>query len=158
MRPDKFTQKMQEALQAAQEVAAQFSQQEISNEHFLLALLDQTDGVTKPLLEKMGVAIPDLRTRLTQELERRTKIQGGNYDQRIGNELRATIDAAEKEMAKLKDEFLSAEHYLLALADGKSTASKLLKEVGITRDKLMQALQQVRGSQRVTDQNPEGKS
>jgi ATP-dependent Clp protease ATP-binding subunit ClpB len=157
MRPDKFTQKMQEALQAAQEVASQFSQQEISNEHFLMALLDQTDGVTRPLLEKMGVAIPDLRGRLTQELERRPKIQGGNVDQRIGNELRATIDAAEKEMAKLKDEFLSAEHYLLALADGKGAATKLLKEVGVTRDKLMQALQQVRGSQRVTDQNPEGK-
>jgi ATP-dependent Clp protease ATP-binding subunit ClpB len=157
MRPDKFTQKMQEALQAAQEVASQFSQQEISNEHFLLALLDQTDGVTRPLLEKMGVAIPDLRGRLTQELERRPKVQGGNVDQRIGNELRATIDAAEKEMAKLKDEFLSAEHYLLALADGKSFSAKLLKEAGVTRDKLMQALQQVRGSQRVTDQNPEGK-
>ena len=157
MRPDKFTQKMQEALQAAQEVASQFSQQEISNEHFLLALLDQTDGVTRPLLEKMGVAIADLRGRLTQELERRPKIQGGNVDQRIGNELRATIDAAEKEMAKLKDEFLSAEHYLLALADGKGAAAKLLKEAGVTRDKLMQALQQVRGSQRVTDQNPEGK-
>jgi ATP-dependent Clp protease ATP-binding subunit ClpB len=157
MRPDKFTQKMQEALQAAQEVASQFSQQEISNEHFLLALLDQIDGVTRPLLEKMGVAIADLRGRLTEELERRPKIQGGNVDQRIGNELRATIDAAEKEMAKLKDEFLSAEHYLLALADGKYFAAKLLKEAGVTRDKLMQALQQVRGSQRVTDQNPEGK-
>ena len=157
MRPEKFTQKMQEALQAAQDVASQFSQQEISNEHFLLALLDQTDGVTRPLLEKMGVAIADLQGRLRQELERRPKIQGGNVDQRIGNELRATIDAAEKEMAKLKDEFLSAEHYLLALADGKSSAAKLLKEAGVTRDKLMQALQQVRGSQRVTDQNPEGK-
>jgi len=157
MRPDKFTQKMQEALQAAQEVASQFSHQEISNEHFLLALLDQTDGVTRPLLEKMGVAIPDLRGRLTEELERRPKVQGGNVDQRIGNELRATIDAAEKEMGKLKDEFLSAEHYLLALADGKSFSAKLLKEAGVTRDKLMQALQQVRGSQRVTDQNPEGK-
>src|SRR2546421_1005081 len=153
MRPDKFTQKMQEALQAAQEVASQFSQQEISNEHFLLALLDQTDGVTKPLLEKMGVAIADLRARLTQELERRPKVQGGNIDQRIGNELRATIDAAEKEMARMKDEFLSAEHYLLALSDGKSAATKLLKDAGVTRDKLMQALQQVRGSQRVTDQN-----
>src|ERR1700719_3717945 len=157
MRPDKFTQKMQEALQAAQDVASQFSQQEITNEHFLLALLNQTDGVTRPLLEKMGVAIADLKGRLTQELERRPKIQGGNYDQRIGNELRATIDAGEKEMAKLKDEFLSAEHYLLALADGKGAAAKLLKEAGVTRDKLMQALQQVRGSQRVTDQNPEGK-
>ncbi|MDP9098919.1 MAG: ATP-dependent chaperone ClpB [Verrucomicrobiota bacterium] len=157
MRPEKFTQKMQEALQAAQEVAAQFNQQEISNEHFLLALLDQTDGVTRPLLEKMGVAIPDLRGRLTEELERRPKVQGGNVDQRIGNELRATIDAAEKEMAKLKDEFLSAEHYLLALADGKSFSAKLLKEADVTRNKLMHALQQVRGSQRVTDQNPEGK-
>jgi len=157
MRPDKFTQKMQEALQASQEMASQLNQQEISNEHFLLALLDQSDGVTRPLLEKIGVNVGDLRGALTQELERRPKIQGGTYDQRIGNELRATIDAAEKEMAKLKDEFLSAEHYLLALADGKSAAAKLLKDVGVTRDKLMQALQQVRGSQRVTDQNPEGK-
>jgi ATP-dependent Clp protease ATP-binding subunit ClpB len=116
MRPDKFTQKMQEALQAAQDVASQFNQQEITNEHFLLALLDQTDGVTRPLLEKMGVTVPQLRDQLNKELDRRPKIQGGNYDVRIGNELRATIDAAEKEMAKLKDEFLSAEHYLLALA------------------------------------------
>jgi ATP-dependent Clp protease ATP-binding subunit ClpB len=157
MRPDKFTQKMQEALQAAQDVATQFNHQEITNEHFLLALLDQTDGVARPLLEKMGVTAADLRGRLTQELERRPKIQGGSYDQRLGNELRATIDAAEKEMAKLKDEFLSAEHYLLALADSKGVAAKLLKDAGVTRDKLMQALQQVRGSQRVTDQNPEGK-
>jgi ATP-dependent Clp protease ATP-binding subunit ClpB len=157
MRPEKFTQKMQEALQAAQDVAAQFNQQEITNEHFLLALLDQTDGVTRPLLEKMGVTVADLRGRLTQELERRPKIQGGSYDQRIGNELRATIDAAEKEMGQLKDEFLSAEHYLLALTDSKGAAAKMLKEAGVTRDRLMQALQQVRGSQRVTDQNPEGK-
>jgi ATP-dependent Clp protease ATP-binding subunit ClpB len=157
MRPDKFTQKMQEALQAAQDAAAQLNQQEIANEHLLLALLDQTDGVTRPLLEKVGVTVADLRGRLTEELERRPKIQGGTYDQRIGNELRATIDAAEKEMAKLKDEFLSAEHYLLALADSKGAAATLLKDAGITRDKLMQALQQVRGSQRVTDQNPEGK-
>jgi ATP-dependent Clp protease ATP-binding subunit ClpB len=157
MRPDKFTQKMQEALQASHELASQFNQQEISNEHFLLALLDQNEGVTRPLLEKMGVNVSNLRAALTQELERRPKIQGGTYDQRVGNELRATIDAAEKEMARMKDEFLSAEHYLLALADGKSAAAKFLKDAGATRDKLMQALQQVRGSQRVTDQNPEGK-
>jgi ATP-dependent Clp protease ATP-binding subunit ClpB len=157
MRPEKFTQKMQEALQAAQDAAAQVNQQEITNEHFLLALLDQSEGVTRPLLEKIGVPVSDLRGRLAQEIERRPKIQGGTYDQRIGNELRATIDGAEKEMAKLKDEFLSAEHYLLALADSKGAAAKLLKELGLTRDKLMQALQQVRGSQRVTDQNPEGK-
>ncbi|MEY2521041.1 MAG: ATP-dependent Clp protease ATP-binding subunit ClpB [Verrucomicrobiota bacterium] len=157
MRPEKFTQKMQEALQASQDVASEFNQQEITNEHFLVALLDQSEGVTRPLLEKMGVAVPQLRDRLNQELDRRPKIQGGNFDVRVGNDLRATIDAAEKEMAKLKDEFLSAEHYLLALADSKGAAGKLLKEAGVTRDKLMLALQQVRGSQRVTDQNPEGK-
>ncbi|MEY2550673.1 MAG: ATP-dependent Clp protease ATP-binding subunit ClpB [Verrucomicrobiota bacterium] len=157
MRPDKFTQKMQEALQASQQVASDLGHQEITSEHFLAALLDQTDGVTRPLLEKMGVKVSDLRARLTQDLATRPKIQGTNVDQRVGNELRATIDAAEKEMAKLKDEFLSAEHYLLALADSKGLAAKLLKDAGVTRDKLMQALQQVRGSQRVTDQNPEGK-
>ena len=157
MRPDKFTQKMQEALQASQEVAAQFGQQEIANEHFLLALLDQADGVTRPLLEKMGVTISQLRDQLNQELNRRPKIQGGNFEVRVSNELRTTIDAAEKEMAKLKDEFLSAEHYLLALSDSKGAAAGLLKGAGVTRDKLMLALQQVRGSQRVTDQNPEGK-
>jgi ATP-dependent Clp protease ATP-binding subunit ClpB len=157
MRPDKFTQKMQEALQASQSLASELGHQEIANEHFLAALLDQTDGIARPLLEKMGVNVGDLRTRLTQDLARRPKVQGGNVDQRVGNELRATIDAAEKEMAKLKDEFLSAEHYLLALADSKGPAAKLLKDAGVTRDKLMQGLQQVRGSQRVTDQNPEGK-
>ena len=156
MRPDKFTQKMQEALSAAQDVAAQFNQQEITNEHFLLALVDQTDGVTRPLLEKLGVTIADLRGRLDEELNRRPKVHGGS-EVRIGNELRMTIDAAEGEMAKLKDEFLSAEHYLLALTGRAGAAAKVLKDAGVTREKLMQALQQVRGSQRVTDQNPEGK-
>src|SRR6476661_7571431 len=116
MRPDKFTQKMQEALQASQDVASQHNQQEITNEHFLIALLDQTDGVTRPLLEKLGVSAADLRSRLEAEVQRRPQIHGSS-DVRVGNELRATIDAAEKEMAKLKDEFLSAEHYLLALSD-----------------------------------------
>ena len=147
---------MQEALQASQTVASEFGHQEITNEHFLVALLDQTDGVTRPLLEKMGVNVADLRSRLTQELERKPKVQGANLNQGIGNELRSTIDAAEKEMARMKDEFLSAEHNLLVLADSKGAAAKLLKGAGVTRDKLMQALQQVRGSQRVTDQNPEG--
>ncbi|MEO5720092.1 MAG: ATP-dependent chaperone ClpB [Chthoniobacterales bacterium] len=156
MRPDKFTQKMQEALQAAQDVASQFNQQEITNEHFLTALLDQTDGVTRPLLEKLGVAVASLRERLERELSRRPQVHGSS-DVRVGNELRATIDSAEKEMAKLKDQFLSAEHYLIALTDARGVAAQVLGEMGVSRDKLMQALQQVRGSQRVTDQNPEGK-
>ena len=148
---------MQEALQAAQDIAAEFNHQEISNEHFLSALLDQTDGVTRPLLEKMGVPIDQLHGGLRSELEQRPKVQGASVELRLGNDLRTTLDAAEKEMAKLRDEFTSAEHYLLALTGANVPAAKLLKEFGITHGKLMQALQQVRGSQRVTDQNPEGK-
>ena len=157
MRVDKFTQKMQEALQAAQDVASQFNHQEIANEHFLSALLDQGDGIARPLLEKVGVPIDGLRERLASELERRPKVHGAAVDLRLANELRSVLDGAEKEMSMLKDEFTSAEHYLLALTAANVPAAKLLKESGVTRDKLMQALQQVRGSQRVTDQNPEGK-
>jgi ATP-dependent Clp protease ATP-binding subunit ClpB len=155
MRVEKFTQKMQEALQAAQDLASQTQSSEMTNEHFLLALLEQTDGVTRPLLEKLGLAPAALETRIRGELERRPKVSGA--DVRLGNELRKTLDAAEREMAKLKDEFTSAEHYLLALTGESGPAAKALKDLGVTRDKLMQALQQVRGSQRVTDQNPEGK-
>jgi ATP-dependent Clp protease ATP-binding subunit ClpB len=157
MRIDKFTQKMQEALQAAQDLASQFNNQEITNEHFLSALLNQSDGITRPLLEKIGVPVTRLREGLASELERRPKIHGAAVDLRLSNELRSVLDGAEKEMSKLKDEYTSAEHYLLALTGANVPAAKLLKDLGVTRDKLMQALQQVRGSQRVTDQNPEGK-
>ncbi|CAN5436011.1 ATP-dependent chaperone ClpB [soil metagenome] len=157
MRIDKFTQKMQEAVQASQDVASALGQQEITNEHFLLALLDQTDGIARPLLEKMGVPVETLQDRLRSALQRLPRVSGANVDQRLGNDLRSVLDGAEKEMARLKDEFVSAEHYLLALTNSSEPAARALQELGVTRDKLMQALQQVRGSQRVTDQNPEGK-
>src|SRR5512132_1969297 len=160
MRIDRYTQKMQEALQAAQDLASQLNNSEITNEHFLSALLDQSDGIARPLLEKIGANVDQLQERLRAELERRPKIHGSAADLRVSNELRTVLDSAEKEMSKLKDEFTSAEHYLLALAGVPQSgipAAKLLKDLGGTRDKLMQGLQQVRGSQRVTDQNPEGK-
>src|SRR6266853_794423 len=157
MRIDRYTQKMQEGLQAAQDLASQLNNSEITNEHFLSALLDQSDGIARPLLEKIGTNVDQLQERLRSELERRPKIHGSAADLRISNELRTVLDSAEKEMSKLKDEFTSAEHYLLALAGANIPAAKLLKDLGGTRDKLMQGLQQVRGSQRVTDQNPEGK-
>src|SRR6516225_3917568 len=157
MRIDRFTQKMQEALQAAQDLASQSNHQEITNEHFVLALLDQGDGITQPLLEKIGVPPHQLRDRLLTELNRCAKITGASVDLRLSNELRTVLDASEKEMARLKDEYTSAEHYLLALSAANVPAARILKDFGLTRDKLMQALQQVRGSQRVTDQNPEGK-
>ena len=157
MRIDRYTQKMQEALQSAQDFAAKSQSPEIGNEHFLLALLDQDEGVTRPLLEKIGVSADALRTRLETDLSRRPKVTGAVSDLRISNDLRRTLDSTENEMSKLKDEYVSAEHYLLALAGENNSAAKALKELGVTRDKIMQGLQQVRGSQRVTDQNPEGK-
>src|SRR6266581_2762919 len=105
MRIDKFTQKMQEALQAAQDIASQFNHQEITNEHFLSALLDQSDGITQPLLEKIGVQPNQLRERLASKLERRPKVHGAAVDLRLSNELQSVLDGSQREMAKLKDEF-----------------------------------------------------
>jgi ATP-dependent Clp protease ATP-binding subunit ClpB len=157
MRFDRFTQKMQEAVQAAQSLSGEMHHNEITNEHFLVSLLNQTDGVTRPLLEKLGVPAASLQQALYTDLERRTQIHGSAIDVMISHELRDVLDASEKEMSKLKDEFISAEHYLLALTGSNVAAGRLLKQFGVTREHLMQALQQVRGSQRVVDQNPEGR-
>jgi ATP-dependent Clp protease ATP-binding subunit ClpB len=157
MRFDRFTQKMQEAMQAAQSLAADRHHSEVDNEHFLLALLDQADGLTHPLLEKMGVNVLGLRDYLNAALQKRAQAHGLTAQTNMAAELMAILRAAEKEMGKLKDEYLSAEHYLLALADSGVPLGKHLKQLGVTHAKLMQALQQVRGSQRVTDQNPEDK-
>ena len=157
MRMDKYTQKMQEAVQVSQDIATEFGQQEITNEHFLLALLDQSDGIARPLLEKLGLAADELKERLRSALRKLPQVSGPNVDLRLGNDLRSVLEGAEKQMTKLKDEFVSAEHYLLALTNASVPAARILQELGVTGDKLLQALQQVRGSQRVTDQNPEGK-
>ncbi len=156
MRPDRFTTKTQEALQAAQALAAERAHAELSNEHLAHAFLDQADGVTRPLLEKMGVSPDAWKKSLDEELGRRARASGGS-EPGLSRGARQTIDAAEREMAKLKDEYLSAEHYLLALIDSSDPAGRSLKALGVTRDKLMGALQEIRGNQRVTDQNPEGK-
>ncbi|HET6409049.1 MAG TPA: ATP-dependent chaperone ClpB, partial [Chthoniobacteraceae bacterium] len=145
------------ALQAAQDAASQANHSEISNEHLLLALLAQPEGITRPLLEKIGVNPRNIEDALKVDLSRRANVHGGHAGAGIGRELVTVLNSAEQEMAKMKDEYTSAEHYLLALADSTTTAGRLLKQAGVSRDKLMGALQQVRGSQRVTDQNPEGK-
>src|SRR6187402_23352 len=122
MRIDRFTQKMQEALQAAQDKASKAGQSEITNEHFLLALLEQSDGVTRPLLDKMGVSSKTLEDYLHVDLARRPSVQGGQLT--IGRELSLTLDSAEREMAKMKDEYLSGEHYLLALSESANALSQ----------------------------------
>lgn len=159
MHPDKFTSKTQEAFQAAQHEAQSRGHSELTNEHLLHAFLHQAEGVTPPLLEKLGVDINKLTQALDHGLASKPQIQGGTAQVYLSNDLRQTLDHAEKEMATLKDDFLSAEHYLLALASSKQSnpATRLLKEFHITHGGLLQALQQVRGNQRVTDREPEGK-
>jgi ATP-dependent Clp protease ATP-binding subunit ClpB len=157
MRIDRFTQRMQEALQSAQSMAADRNHAEFDNEHFMLSLLDQPDGIATPLLEKVGVNLGLLRGKLTAALATRAQAHGVTAQTNPAAELVAMLRQAEKEMKVLKDEYVSAEHYLLALSDSGVSVGKLFKEVGATKAKLMQALQQVRGAQRVTDQNPEDK-
>src|ERR1700757_2942097 len=158
MRIDRFTAKRQEGLQKSQSLASEMQHQELSPEHLFLALLRQPDGLARPLLEKLNVQPNAVEQQLEDDLGRRPKVSGGNAGQTLGTDLRNALDQAEKEMSKLKDDYVSVEHFLLALVDSPATAAgKILRAQGVTRDKMMQALQAVRGAQRVTDQNPEGK-
>src|SRR3954453_17203871 len=151
MRLDRLTQKFQEALQAAQHAAAAANHSEISNEHLLLALLEQPEGIVRPLLEKMGIAAKNIEDALKADLARRANVHGGHTEPGLGRELTTVLNAAQEVMETMKDEYTSAEHYLLALAVSSVPAGRYLKQAGVTRDKLLQAVQQVRGSQRVTD-------
>jgi ATP-dependent Clp protease ATP-binding subunit ClpB len=148
---------MQDGLQSAQELATQLGHQEISDEHLLATLLAQPDGVVPAVLGKLGIQASTLKSELEAQLERRPKVHGSAAAPYLSNSLRVSLEAAEKEMTRLKDEYISGEHYLLALSGSASPAGAALTSRGVTRDKILQALTSIRGSQRVTDQNPEGK-
>jgi ATP-dependent Clp protease ATP-binding subunit ClpB len=155
MRIDRFTAKLQEGLQEAQTLASNLQHQELTSEHLFLALLRQQDGLVRPLLERIEVRPRSIEEQLEQELGSRPKVSGGS--QFMGSSLRTTLDDAEKEMTQLKDEFVSVEHFFLAIFNSANPAAQILKKSGVTKEKLMKALVAVRGSHRVTDQNPEGK-
>ena len=157
MRIDRFTSKMQEGLQEGQALASQMQHQELMPEHLLLALLRQQDGLARPLLEKLNVRAPEVEGQLEQELARRPRISGAT-EQYISADLRNVLNQAETEMTRLKDEYLSVEHFIMALIDPpKTPAGRILQGLGVNRESVMKSLQDLRGSQRVTDQNPEGK-
>ncbi len=151
MRPERLTEKAQEAVQSAAREAQERGQQAIEPEHLLLALLHQEGGITRTLLDSAGVSIPGLEAALVSRVERLPRVSGGAQPY-LASELARALDQAEKEAERLKDDYISTEHILLALAD-----HAVLEEFGVTRDSLMQALRRIRGSQRVTDQNPESK-
>ena len=152
---NQFTEKAREALAGAQKLAARFNHQQIDAEHALLALLDQEKGLTPAVLAKAGVSADAVTIALQRALEKQPKVTGGNSEPRLAQRLVKLIDAAESEAKKLKDEYVSVEHLLLAATDDAGTAGKTLREFGLTRDRLLTAIREVRGSQRVTSQNPE---
>ncbi|MER5667906.1 ATP-dependent Clp protease ATP-binding subunit, partial [Streptomyces mirabilis] len=156
----RLTQKSQEALQEAQTAAVRMGQTEVDGEHLLLALLDQVDGLIPRLLQQAGTEPKELRAAVREELSRRPKVTdpGAAPGQVfVTQRLARLLDAAEREAKRLKDEYVSVEHLLLALAEESSStaAGRLLKQAGITRDSFLSALTQVRGNQRVTSANPE---
>ena len=151
MRLDRFTEKAQEALQEAAELARQTGNQAVEPEHLLLALVRQDEGVGRTLLERAGASVQALEPALVSAIERFPKVSGAGQPY-LSEALSKSLDAAEKEAEKLKDEYTSTEHLLLALTD-----SKVLRDAGVTHDSLLRALRQVRGAHRVTDQNPESK-
>ena len=153
---NRFTEKLQEGFRTAQSLAASRGNQQIDVEHLLLALLEQEGGLGQSILARAGVKLEDVHRRLTQELDKLPKVSGSGValDQiYITSRLQKLMTAAESEAKRLKDEYISIEHVILAAADG--NAEKVFKDLGITRDRLMRVLQEVRGSQRVTTQNPE---
>ncbi len=157
---NKMTQKVQEALQTAQAEALRFGHAEIDGEHVLLALCEQQDGLTPRLLQKMDANVQELIADLRNDIEGRPRVAGpgANSSQLYASRrLSNLLLQAQTEAGQLKDEYISVEHILLALvSEGERTlAGRLLKKQGVQRDKLLQALTQVRGSQRVTSQDPE---
>ena len=155
---NRFTEKLQEAVRAAQSKAVRYGHQQIDVEHLLAALLDQEGGLAASILLRSGINLEGFARRLDAELDRLPKVSGpsGGVDQLyITARLNKLLTAAEDEAAKLKDEYISVEHVLLAAIDDAGTSGRLLKEFGLTRERFMQALREVRGSQRVTSQNPE---
>jgi ATP-dependent Clp protease ATP-binding subunit ClpB len=151
VRLDRFTEKAQEALQEAADLARQTGNQAVEPEHLLLTLIRQDEGIARTTLEGAGASIQALQPALVSAIERFPKVSGAAQPY-LSEALSKSLDEAEKEAEKLKDEYISTEHVLLALTD-----SKILKEAGVTHDSLLTALRKVRGNQRVTDQNPESK-
>jgi len=156
MRLDRLTNKTREALAAAQTLATERRNPELLPEHLLLALLDQDEGVTTPILKKAAIDTAELKSQLDKRLAGFPRVDGG-AEPALSRRLRDVLTSTWSETEGLKDEYSSAEHVLLALVAQKDDLAQLLKAVGLDRAKLLAALQQVRGSQRVTDADPEGK-
>ncbi len=159
MNLNKLTLKSQEALQNAQEIASSYGNQMIEPEHMLAALIQDPEGTVVPVVQKIGGNTGRMKIKLNELLEKLPKVSGGGIaDQRISQALAAVFDRAQKQASALKDEYISTEHLLLGLLEHKeNAASRLLAEQGIDQRSVLAVLKDIRGTHRVTDQNPEEK-
>jgi ATP-dependent Clp protease ATP-binding subunit ClpB len=154
---NRFTEKAQQAVAAAKQLAVQFGQQQIDTEHVLLALLEQEDGLAPKAVSKAGVTIDKLTDRVRKHLEKLPRVSNVSADQLyITPRCERLFRRAEEEAKKFQDEFVSADAVLLAMSGDEGATQAILREFGLTRDKLLEAVKAVRGNQRVTSQNPEG--
>jgi ATP-dependent Clp protease ATP-binding subunit ClpB len=157
MRPERLTNKSREAIQDAMDRAAKYGNPEIFPEHVLAAMLEQEGGVARPLLQKAGISdIDALRQRLAQELTTFPQTRGGSPPD-FARRMQELMLIAEAECEKLKDDFVSVEHFVLAMTKHDAKVAPILKLMGVAYDDVLSALASVRGAQRVTDQDPEGK-
>jgi len=160
MDTNRMTQRAQLAIQAARAEAIRLNQQQIDVEHLLLALIDQEDGLVPRLLERVNVSVPSLRSRVTEELERRPKVSGDTEEGKIyvTQALNELLVKADDQAKRLKDEYVSVEHLLLGMLDlgRRAPVGRLLAEFGVDAKGVLAVLKEVRGNQRVTSDNPEG--
>src|SRR5439155_406468 len=154
--PNKLTEKSQEALVAAQNYARENGHSQIDVEHIALALVQLQGGTVPSILTALNVQPAQLASALDGELQRQAKVQG-NVSITASARLGCVLQQAQKEMTHLKDDYVSTEHLLLAMTADSGYTGQALKRLGVTRERVLKALVDVRGSQRVTDANPEGK-
>jgi ATP-dependent Clp protease ATP-binding subunit ClpB len=160
IRWDKFTVKSQEAIQHGSELAGQHGNPEILPLHLLAAMLEDREGIVPAVLSKLGANPEKLHAEVLERIDSLPKVSGGAAQPQLSAAATRIIDQAFKEADKFKDEYVSTEHLLLAFAgekDRNNQAGKILTAAGASYDAILKALTAVRGSQRVTDQNPEGK-
>jgi ATP-dependent Clp protease ATP-binding subunit ClpB len=159
MRFDKFTIKSQELIQNAQSMASKHNNQQVEPEHLLLAMLNEPEGIARAMLNKLGVSSDDVSRELDKSIDKFPKVSGSAVgDAFISPRTKAVLDAAFAEAAKMKDQYVSIEHIFLSISDEKKgEATKILEKKGISRESILKVLLDIRGTQRITDPNPEEK-
>ena len=154
---NKFTQMAQEAMSKSQLMAGEYGHQQIESGHLLLTLLNQENGVVPTILKKLNLDPSTVSHSVERSLAKKPKVTGpgAGGPTYLSGGLNTVLVQAEKEAAKLRDEYISTEHLFIALADENDEVGKILGDIGVTRQRILEALKEIRGNQRITSQNPE---